>query len=617
MPNNLRNPNPLTRRAVLLRALAAAPLPAALLAACDRGTEGDTVEQSSVNVQATSTASATATNAPVETAVPTSTTGTTQPPYPPEPDRHFQITTWLPTIAMNPHLGWRKTSWIASRLALQPLVEFDADLNPVLALAREWPTLENGVLDPNGRWVTWRLRQGVRWHDGEAFDADDVIATWRFATDPRSSTVTTGDRFSLVTDIERIDDHTVTVHFSEPNSQWFDLFRDGDGVILPGHIFEPLIGQDTHYEDEVNLTIPGTGPWRITSFDRAGSRVRFERFPDYWEQVTPEFDTIEVSFLSGDPTSNAQLVLETGDADYTPALEAVPPEQLSELQAASTTGQVVTVPGLGVETLFLNFADPRAEPAERRSEPDTRHPLLSDRRVRQALSLAVPRDQIAEAYGVDRAEPFVHPLAAPASFHGDGIQAAPDFARARALLDDAGVNGGTFLIRTSVNPIRQRIQEILAAAFEELGFTIELDAIDAGVFFSQDPDNPGSYGRFYADMQIYTPSFGIAPYPLEWAEQFRSNRIAATANQWSEPNLTRYANPAFDRLHDQARIEMDPERQIQLWRGMLSILTDDVVVIPLVRRDTLAAISNRVAHAGFSPWAIAPSWNLQHWTVNE
>jgi peptide/nickel transport system substrate-binding protein len=235
--------------------------------------------------------------------------------------------------------------------------------------------------------------------------------------------------------------------------------------------------------------------------------------------------------------------------------------------------------------------------------------------VRQALSLAIPRDRIAELYGA-LAEPFSHPLVEPVIYHGPGLPLEPDLVKARALLAEAGFEGGQLLFQTSVNDVRQSTQEIIAAALEELGFTVELKAVDAGVFFSSDRDNPDTYGHFYADLQLFTPGFTASPYPIEWAERFRSDRMAAAANAWNEPNISRYANPEFELLHDQAQVEMRPDRQSELWRRMMTILAEDVVVIPLLRRNSLAAVSNRVQPAPLSPWMVTPSASLQHWTAD-
>ena len=158
-----------TRRALLLRALAAGavtPFVAGLLAACDQADGDETGREPTQPPESSSATEAPTTTPTIETATPTTTPGEIRPtstpaspasasptstPYPPDPAQHFQITTWMPVIAMNPHIGFRKSSWVASRLTLEPLFEFDAELNPVLVLAEEWPALDNCLLDPEGR----------------------------------------------------------------------------------------------------------------------------------------------------------------------------------------------------------------------------------------------------------------------------------------------------------------------------------------------------------------------------------------------------------------------------------------------------------------------------------
>ncbi len=106
-------------------------------------------------------------------------------------------------------------------------------------------------------------------------------------------------------------------------------------------------------------------------------------------------------------------------------------------------------------------------------------------------------------------------------------------------------------------------------------------------------------------------------YPLEWARRYHSAEIASYANIWNGENFSRYANSAYDALWEEASREMDPERQAELWREMLTILTEDVVAVPLLRRMSLAGVSNRVSGWSFSPWAENPSWNLKEWRFVE
>ncbi|MEZ4571632.1 MAG: ABC transporter substrate-binding protein [Thermomicrobiales bacterium] len=398
------------------------------------------------------------------TSTPNAAATATPAPYPPDTDRHFQIASWLPLISHNPHVGFGGRSWLGARLVLEPLFEFDAGLNPVLLLSSEWPTFDNGLLDAHGRWVTWKLREGVIWHDGQPFTAADVIATWRFAADPDGTaegTRTTGNSFALVNTIERIDDHTVTIHFSQSNPNWFDTFRGGDGVILPAHIFEPLIGKFTSYEDEVNQAPVGTGHWKIVESNLSKHQARYERFEGYWDETRQAFDTVELQFLTGDPMSNAMRVLETGDADYAPGLQMLSGEQLQGI-GESDTGRLPVIPGLGIETLFLNFTDPRGREGQPRAEPGNPHRYFANLTVRQAVSLAIPRDRLAEAYGDIANEPFVYPIVAPEAYRGTGSMTGHNLDLARTMLDGIGFNGGSLLLQTSVDPSRQLAQEIIA-----------------------------------------------------------------------------------------------------------------------------------------------------------
>ena len=342
--------------------------------------------------------------------------------------------------------------------------------------------------------------------------------------------------------------------------------------------------------------------------------MRFERFPDYWDVVKPFFETVEVRFLMSPRIAVARSVLEYGDADWG-VLILNEIEELEPLAEDSEYGEIVQIPSNAIEWLFLNFADPNVETDGALAEPSTRHPLFTDKRVRQAISLAMPRQRIAEeAFGL-AGEPTTHILMPPELFRGPSFPAEYDLDHARALLDGADFVGGTLIYQTSRNPARQITQEIVKESLEQIGFTIELKEVDAGVFFSRDSGNPRTYSHFYADLQMYSDGPGT-PFPHKWFERFRSDRMAAKANNWREPNVIRYGNPDFDRLHDQAATEIDQARQAELWSQMISILVEDVVAIPLVRRVNLAAINKRIRDWSVSTWAENPAFSMKCWTAN-
>jgi peptide/nickel transport system substrate-binding protein len=148
---------------------------------------------------------------------------------------------------------------------------------------------------------------------------------------------------------------------------------------------------------------------------------------------------------------------------------------------------------------------------------------------------------------------------------------------------------------------------------------VELKSVDAAIFFASDAGNPDTLAHFYADLEMFTngPS---SPYPIAWAERFRTDQIPEKANNWSGSNTTRYFNPDYDALHDQARITIDEEEQNEIWDQMLRIPYDDVVEIPIVWRGGVAAKSNRVVliPENQTNWGDSnPTQDLKNWVFEE
>ena len=110
-------------------------------------------------------------------------------------------------------------------------------------LSRSWreeiPSLANGGLSPDGTTVTWRLKQGVVWHDGKPFTADDVIFTWEYAADPATAAVSKSS-YQNIARIDKLGDHTLKVVFRQPTPFWYDAFFASRGHILPKHLFALL-----------------------------------------------------------------------------------------------------------------------------------------------------------------------------------------------------------------------------------------------------------------------------------------------------------------------------------------------------------------------------------------
>jgi peptide/nickel transport system substrate-binding protein len=179
-----------------------------------------------------------------------------------------------------------------------------------------------------------------------------------------------------------------------------------------------------------------------------------------------------------------------------------------------------------------------------------------------------------------------------------------------------GFTGGDILYQTSINTVRQKTQEIIKQDLETMGFSVEIKSVDAAVYFSTDQGSPDTSGKFYADLEMHTN--GPTIYPATWFERYRTDEIAEQANGWSGTNYFRYSNPEFDKMHDQVRIEMDEDVQVQLFQDMLELVTViDYVEVPVVNRTGLAAKSNKIQGYVGSHWASNPVWELKNWTMSE
>ena len=138
---------------------------------------------------------------------------------------------WQGPTLLNPHFAIGTKDQDGSRLFYEPLACWDPDGNLKLVLAAEIPSLQNGGLAADGKSVTWKLKPGVKWHDGKPFTADDVVFNWEYASDPATAAVTIGTHRDIT--VEKVDDLTVRILFKKPTPFWADAFVGAPGSHHP------------------------------------------------------------------------------------------------------------------------------------------------------------------------------------------------------------------------------------------------------------------------------------------------------------------------------------------------------------------------------------------------
>jgi peptide/nickel transport system substrate-binding protein len=522
---------------------------------------------------------------------------------------------WQGPTLLNPHFAVGTKDQEASRIFYEPLAGWDTDGNLVPMLAAEIPSLENGGLSQDGKSVTWKLKPDVRWHDGKPFTADDVVFTWEYAADPATAAVTSGSYQDAK--VEKVDPLTVRVLFAKPTPFWADAFVSTRGMIIPRHLFEAFKG-DKSRDAPANLKPVGTGPYRFVSFN-PGDLVTGEINRDYHVPNRPHFDMIEMKG-GGDAVSAARAVLQTGEYDYAWNMQ-VEDEILRRLERAGK-GRVQVDQGGGVEFIQLNNTDPWTEVDGERSSMKTKHPLLTDKAVRQALALLVDRAGIQEhIYG--RAGIVTgNVINNPERYRSKNTTWEFNVEKAGQLLEAGGWKRGpdgvrakngrklSFVFQTSINAPRQKTQAIVKQACQKAGIEVELKSVTASVFFSSDVANPDTFAKFYCDLQMFQMP-QTEPDPAVLMNQYVSWEISSKENKWQGRNRTRWHSEEYDKAYRAAEGELDPVKRAALFIRMNDMACNDHAVITIVDRLKVEAVSNKL-HAVGSGWD-NDLWNLRDW----
>lgn len=609
------------KRLLLLASVAVVVL---LIAACAPAAQPTAVPPTAAPAAPTSAPAATQAPAPTTAPVAASGRGSCG---------TLRLLWWQAPTILNPHLAQGTKDFDASRLVYLPLAAVGADGTPdaSVGLAAEVPTLANGGFSTDGTTITWKLKPGLKWQDGTALTADDVIFTWKYATDKATAAVTS-QSFADIKTIDKIDDSTVKITFNQATATPYQAFVGPLGAILPKHVFESQMGANAG-QSPANLAPIGSGPFKVVEF-KPGDVVTYTLNENYFDPNEPCFKDVNLKG-GGDATSAARAALETGDVDYAWNLQ-VPADVLAGL-AAGGKGKIINAVSPNLERILINRTNPdpalgdlRSEPVDKGGQP---HPFLSDLKVRQALALAIDRDNIGKIYGGPSVagSGTCNMFSVPPAIVSTTDNGLCEFniAKANALLDEAGWAKGSDGIRhktvdgkdvkmhityqTSVNPVRQSVQQIVKEGWTQLGIDVELKSVSADIFFGTDAANPDTASKLFADVQMYTnnPNFPDDP---QYVRGWTCEEIKTKADTWRGNNVDRYCDKDYDALVAQLTTELDPAKRADIYKKINDKLVSEVVEIPLVARNfPVAGVSLTLKGVVPNPWDGA-LWDAANWT---
>jgi len=445
------------------------------------------------------------------------------------------------------------------------------------ALATSWTVSEDGTL------YTFRLREGVRFHDGTPFDAEAVKFTFDRMLDPKHPQHDTGPFpladffFGHVRAVTVVDPHTVRFRLDAPYAPFLS------NLAYPTALIVSPAGVRKHGAD-FGRHPSGTGPFRFERWD-ANRRVVVERNDGYWDGA-PKLDAVVFRPLT-DPTTRVTEML-SGGLDL---MLEVPPDQV-----AAFTGddhfRLLRKPGPHLWFLILN----------------TREGPFADRRVRRAVDYAIDREALVDqllqgnaavASGVvPAAFAWAHDASLAPTFHD------PD--KARALIREAGQEGAeiTFYVAEGGSgmldpvPMGTAIQADLA----RVGLKVTIETYEWNTYLRR--VNAGLAGKAdMAEMAWMTNDPDTLPY------------LALRAEAWPKKggfNSGYYANPEVDRLLDAARRATDRDERGRLYRRMERIVSADAPWAVIASGKQTAVTTDRVR--GFS---LEPSFSLLLWRTGK
>ncbi|MEA2513814.1 MAG: peptide/nickel transport system substrate-binding protein [Thermomicrobiales bacterium] len=492
-----------------------------------------------------------------------------------------RITFGLPwdAITLNPIVEQDGVSYLVNLWIFDALIRLDNSLQPVPELAESWSASEDGL--------TWeiKLRQGVTWHDGTPFSADDVAFTVYKILDPTTQTQYRGNFSALVgyaelTDpdapvtpeqlpqapVEVVDPSTVRFHLAAPFAPF--LVQSLHLPIAPKHL---LADVDVN-QAEFNTKPVGTGAWQFVDWQK-DNRLVLKAYDGYYGG-RPQLDELVLRVIPDETVLLQEL--RTGGIEF---MERVPREAVADLQS-SPEYQVALVDNVGCS--FISF--------------NTTHPVLSDKAVRQAVGCAVDMATFIDAVLLGLALPATG-LYPPYTwmYEPDVRKYTYDPAQAEQLLDAAGwVKDGDSKRSKDGVPLKFTMstfkgheagEQLLASAKEWLaavGIEMEIQIIELAAWIDTLVNSTFEATMSNWDGGIDPDDYGYGMYHSKGGR-----------------NRAKYVNPEIDAVLEQGRTELDQEQRKAAYSAFQKIAAEDVPYLPVYHYQHIYAY--RSQFSGFVP----------------
>lgn len=462
------------------------------------------------------------------------------------------------------------------------LLEYDMELNPIPGLAKSW------TISPDGKAITFKLEEGVRFHDGKPFTSADVqysIMEVLKKVHPRGPT-----NFQEVEAIDTPDAHTALFRLKKPAPYMMKALSAYESPMLPKHLFA---GADLQNIPYANKPV-GTGPFKFVEWQR-GQYMRFDRNPDYWRKGKPYFDRIVARFIGEAQTRTAAV--ERGEVAFA-AYNALPNVDAKRLSASSTL--MVTTKGYEMDAPIVEL------------EFNTKRKPFDNQKVRQAIAYAIDRKFVIDNIWFGYGKPATGPISS--NFRGTGLY-TDDVLRydvpnrmeiANKLLDEAGYprkgDGTRFEMVHDITPYGEewrRFGEYVQQVLQQLGIKATLRYEDV----------PTWIRRIYTNYDYDMTS--------DWLKTFGDPVIGVQRQYWSKAirpgtpwvNGTRWTSPKVDELLEAAAVEADPKKRNALYHEFQKIVVEASQIVWVMELQFTTVYNRKLQNAVISPLGVNTSFD--------
>jgi len=463
-------------------------------------------------------------------------------------------------------------------LVYDGMLKYDGDLSLKGQLAESWQVSKDGLT------LTFKLRRGVKWHDGAPFTAQDVLFTYRVMVDPKTPTAYSGD-YLQVKKAEAPDDYTFRVTYGQP---FAPALGSWTLAILPKHL---LAGKDITKSPLARQPI-GTGPYRFKTW-QGGEKIALTYNPDYFEGRTYLNGFL---YLVKPDLATMFLELKAGNIDRMVLTPLQYTRQTDYPRFQRMYNKYRYIP---FSYIYLGY---NLEDAK-----------FADRRVRQALTCAINKRELIDGVLMGLGQESYGPYKPGTWYYNPDVpKFSYDPERAKALLAQAGwkpnadgvmaKDGRPFeftILTNQGNDLRVRTAEIIQRRLKEIGIVVQIRTVEWAAFLKEFIEK----GNFEAVILGWNTGLDPDQYDIWHSSKTKPGEL----------NFNHYSNPEVDRLLAEGRHTFDREKRRRAYFKLQEVLAEDQPYTFLYVPDSLPAISKRFR--GVKPAPAGIDYNFTKWYV--